>query len=109
MTETPRERAEQRSQQPEEIRPNPESQSDPPQMPTYEEQHEHEAPGVSAEDIQERIGERAARVDHGSAEGQPDPGVEQGPAPKTGREGGVFGGDPETDEAQVGHRPVPGE
>ena len=75
MAETPRDRAEQRSQHPQEVRSNPESQDDPPQMPTYEEQHEHEAPGVSADDVKERIGDA-------------EQGGEQGPATKTGREGG---------------------
>jgi hypothetical protein len=105
----PRERAEERSQHPEDIRPNPETQDAPPTMPTLEEQHEHEAPDVDADVLADRIGERAQHVDHGTSEGQPDPGSEQGPAPKTGRESGFFGGDPETDEAQVGHRPLPGE
>ncbi len=109
MAETPRERAEQRSQDPQNIQPNPESQNDPPQMPTYAEQHEHEAPDVSADDLKDRIGDRAARVDHGSSEGQPDPGVEQGPAPKAGRTGGMFGDEgSDTAEAEVGHRPLPG-
>ena len=75
MAETPRDRAEQRSEHPQEVRSNPESQDDPPQMPTYEEQHEHEAPGVSADDVKERIGDA-------------EQGGEQGPATKTGREGG---------------------
>lgn len=108
MAETPRERAEQRSQNPEDIQPNPETQSDPPQMPTYAEQHEHEAPGISADDYQQHIADRAANVDHGSSEGKPDPGAEEGAAPKTGRSGGMFGEDAsDTHEAEAGHRPLP--
>jgi hypothetical protein len=103
MAETPRERAEQRSQNPEDVRPNPESQSDPPEMPTYAEQHEHEAPGVSAEDVKERIG-----AQQGASQGEADPGVEGGPAPKTGRTGG-FGEGEDTTEGQVGRRPLPGD
>ncbi len=106
MAETPRERAEQRSQNPEDIQPNPESQNDPPQMPTYEEQHEHEAPGMSAEDYKENLAERGAN--QGSSQGEPDPGVEGGPAPKSGRKGGMFGDEgSDTAKADVGHRPLP--
>jgi len=106
MAETPRERAEQRSQNPEDIQPNPEAQNDPPQMPTYAEQQKDEAPGISAEDYKEHLAERGAN--QGSSQGEPDPGVEGGPAPKAGRKGGMFGDEgSDTANADVGHRPLP--
>lgn len=48
----------------EDIRPNPETQSDPPRTPTAEEQHEDEFPDVSAGDIEERV-EGSGDVDQG--------------------------------------------
>ena len=107
MAETPRERAEQRSQNPQDIQPNPETQNDPPEMPSYEEQHEHEAPNVSAEDYKQHVADRGAN--QGSTEGESDPGVEGGAASQTGRKGGTFAGGEDASEGQVGRRPVPGD
>lgn len=106
MTETPRERAEQRSDHPEDISPNPESQDNPPEMPTLQEQHEHEQPQVDADVLADRIDSRDANL--GSAEGEPDPGVEGGAAEYTGRKGG-FGEGSEAQGADMSRRPLPGD
>jgi len=106
MSETPRERAEQRSDQPEQIQPNPEAQGDPPEMPTLEEQHADAHPEVDADTLASRMEDR--NPNQGSAEGEPDPGVQPGADEYTGREGG-FGEGSEAPGGAVPRRGLPGD